>query len=122
MLSNIIQAAVKNAMISRTDVAEHISFDGKQVICRMPDDTMAGEIEAGEKLAIDTSVRRYIEDGIFAFYWNGIFMVKRLQFTANNILVIPSSAFYDTWEIKDGNEKQLLIIGRVIASQTIRRH
>ncbi|HBE9089090.1 TPA: S24 family peptidase [Serratia fonticola] len=110
MLSNIIQAAVKSTMISRTEVAEHISFDGKQVTCRMPDDTMSGEIEAGEHLAIDTTIRRYIEDGIFAFYWDGIFMVKRLQFTAKAIRVIPSSKFYQVWEIEEGKEQPLLIV------------
>ncbi|OCJ22812.1 S24 family peptidase [Serratia sp. 14-2641] len=122
MVRNIMQTAVKKAMCVRADVAEHIKFDGKQVTCRMPDDTMSGEIEAGEHLAIDTTISSYIEDGIFAFYWDGIFMVKRLQFTAKAIRVIPSSKFYQVWEIEEGKEQPLLIIGRVIASQSIRRH
>ncbi|HDY4931404.1 TPA: S24 family peptidase [Yersinia enterocolitica] len=88
----------------------------------MPDDTMTGEIECRDKVIIDTTPARYLEDGIFAFFWAGIFMIKRLQFVKGNILVIPTSRFYETWEIPSNERLDLMIIGRVIYSQEIRSH
>ncbi|WP_431022055.1 hypothetical protein ABMA09_18810 [Erwinia rhapontici] len=92
------------------------------VITSMPDDTMTGEIEPGQVIAIDTTSFGFLEDGIFAFYWHGIFMVKRLQFISGRIRVIPASKYYMEWEIIQAKSEPLKIIGRVVASQTIRRH
>lgn len=88
----------------------------------MPDDTMTGEIECRDKVIIDTTPVRYLEDGIFAFFWAGIFMIKRLQFVKDNVRVIPTSRFYETWEIPSNERLDLMIIGRVIYSQEIRSH
>ncbi len=88
----------------------------------MPDDTMTGEIECRDKVIIDTTPIRYFEDGIFAFFLDGIFMIKRLQFVKDNIRVIPTSRFYETWEIPSNERLDLMIIGRVIYSQEIRSH
>ncbi|EKN4773907.1 S24 family peptidase [Yersinia enterocolitica] len=88
----------------------------------MPDDTMTGEIECRDKVIIDTTPMRYFEDGIFAFFWAGIFMIKRLQFVKGNVRVIPTSRFYETWEIPSNERLDLMLIGRVIYSQKIRSH
>ncbi|HDX9048134.1 TPA: S24 family peptidase [Yersinia enterocolitica] len=88
----------------------------------MPDDTMTGEIECRDKVIIDTTPVRYLEDGIFAFFWAGIFMIKRLQLVKDNVRVIPTSRFYETWEIPNNDLIELMIIGRVIYSQEIRSH
>ncbi|WP_145547200.1 S24 family peptidase [Yersinia intermedia] len=88
----------------------------------MPDDTMTGEIECRDKVIIDTTPMRYLEDGIFAFFWAGIFMIKRLQFVKGNVRVIPTSRFYETWEIPSNERLDLMLIGRVIYSQKIRSH
>ncbi|EOV4146758.1 TPA: S24 family peptidase [Yersinia enterocolitica] len=88
----------------------------------MPDDTMTGEIECRDKVIIDTTPMRYLEDGIFAFFWAGIFMIKRLQFVKDNVRVIPTSRFYETWEIPSNERLDLMLIGRVIYSQKIRSH
>lgn len=40
------------------------SESSNKVICSMPDDTMQGEINIGDKVVIDTTVRRYLQDGI----------------------------------------------------------
>ncbi|HHH0823917.1 TPA: helix-turn-helix transcriptional regulator [Yersinia enterocolitica] len=88
----------------------------------MPDDTMTGEIECRDKVIIDTTPMRYLEDGIFAFFWAGIFMIKRLQFVKDNVRVIPTSRFYETWEIPSNERLGLMLIGRVIYSQKIRSH
>lgn len=86
----------------------------------MPDDTMTGEIECRDKVIIDTTPIRYFEDGIFAFFLDGIFMVKRLQFIRNNVWVLPSNRFYQSFEIASDSLSELMIIGRVIYSQEIR--
>ncbi|HDL7425409.1 TPA: S24 family peptidase [Yersinia enterocolitica] len=88
----------------------------------MPDDTMTGEIECRDKVIIDTTPMRYLEDGIFAFFWAGIFMIKRLQFVKGNVRVIPTSRFYETWEIPSDERLDIMLIGRVIYSQKIRSH
>jgi SOS-response transcriptional repressor LexA len=88
----------------------------------MPDDTMTGEIECRDKVIIDTTPIRYFEDGIFAFFLDGIFMIKRLQFIRNNVWVLPSNQFYQSFEIASDSLIELMIIGRVIYSQEIRSH
>ncbi|CNI16689.1 Uncharacterised protein [Yersinia similis] len=88
----------------------------------MPDDTMTGEIECRDKVIIDTTPIRYFEDGIFAFFLDGTFMVKRLQFIRNNVWVLPSNRFYQSFEIASDSLSELMIIGRVIYSQEIRSH
>ncbi|ATM85049.1 helix-turn-helix transcriptional regulator [Yersinia frederiksenii] len=88
----------------------------------MPDDTMTGEIECRDKVIIDTTPVRYLEDGIFAFFLDGIFMIKRLQFIRNNVWVLPSNKFYQSFEISSKELIDLMIIGRVIYSQEIRSH
>lgn len=98
------------------------SESSSKVICSMPDDTMQGEINIGDKVVIDTTVRRYLEDGIFAFYIHGIFMIKRLQFLPDEIRVVPASKHYQTWNITDHKDNGLVIIGRVIASQQVKAH
>ncbi|HFI1934017.1 TPA: helix-turn-helix transcriptional regulator, partial [Yersinia enterocolitica] len=65
---------------------------------------------------------RYLEDGIFAFFLDGIFMIKRLQFIRNNVWVLPSNQFYQSFEIASDSLIELMIIGRVIYSQEIRTH
>ncbi|EOI7382478.1 helix-turn-helix transcriptional regulator [Yersinia enterocolitica] len=88
----------------------------------MPDDTMTGEIECRDKVIIDTTPIRYFEDGIFAFFLDGIFMIKRLQFIRNNVWVLPSNQFYQSFEIVSNDLIELMIIGRVIYSQETRSH
>lgn len=88
----------------------------------IPDDTMTGEIEYRDKVIIDTTPIRYLEDGIFAFFLDGIFMIKRLQFIRNNVWVLPSNQFYQSFEIASDSLIELMIIGRVIYSQEIRSH
>ncbi|MFW5400105.1 S24 family peptidase [Yersinia sp. 1252 StPb PI] len=88
----------------------------------MPDDTMTGEIECRDKVIIDTTPMRYFEYGIFAFFLDGIFMIKRLQFIRNNVWVLPSNQFYQSFEIASDSLIELMIIGRVIYSQEIRSH
>ncbi|ENA1760215.1 S24 family peptidase [Yersinia ruckeri] len=97
-------------------------FEKNKFIAAMPDDTMTGEIECRDKVIIDTTPMRYFEDGIFAFFLDGIFMIKRLQFIRNNVWILPSNKFYESYEIANNDLIELMIIGRVIYSQEIRSH
>lgn len=88
----------------------------------MPDDTMSGEIECRNEILIDNQSHQYLEDGIFAFFIDGIFMVKRLQFLPDGILVLPSNKNYQDWKIEPSEKCELVIIGRVVISMSERTH
>jgi phage repressor protein C with HTH and peptisase S24 domain len=111
-----------NTVRNATPAQECVPDRNSKVICSMPDDTMTGEINIGDKVVIDTTVSRYLEDGIFAFYIHGTFMIKRLQFLPDEIRVVPASKHYQTWNITDHQDNGLVIIGRVIASQQVKAH
>ncbi|MCZ4058196.1 S24 family peptidase [Pantoea sp. LMR881] len=98
-----------------------ITSQAAPIIASMPDDTMQGEIELGEQIAIDTQLK-FFEDGIYAFWWGNCFMVKRLQFMADKIRVIPTSRHYITRDISTEEAKYLMVVGRVVVSQEILRH
>lgn len=90
-----------------------------RLVSQMPDDTMAGEIECRSYIIIDDQPRQYLEDGIFAFYIDGIFMVKRLQFVPDGIWVIPNNKNYQSWKLDKSGDCELVIIGRVIESLAV---
>ncbi len=127
-MNNLRVANIKNSTASaqRTRHTYNLNLftpvEQNRFMVVMPDDTMTGEIECRDKVIIDTTPIRYFEDGIFAFFLDGIFMIKRLQFVKDNIRVIPTSRFYETWEIPSNERLDLMIIGRVIYSQEIRSH
>ncbi|MFU2318007.1 S24 family peptidase [Rahnella sp. PCH160] len=93
-----------------------------RLIATMPDDTMDGEIECRATIIIDNQPRKYLEDGIFAFFADGIFMVKRLQFLPDGILVLPNNKHYLDWKIEPSGDCNLVIIGRVVLSLSERKH
>ncbi len=93
-----------------------------RLVAIMPDDTMAGEIECRNEILIDNQSHQYLEDGIFAFFIDGIFMVKRLQFLPDGILVLPNNKNYQDWKIEPSEKCELIIIGRVVISMSERTH
>lgn len=93
-----------------------------RLIAIMPDDTMAGEIECRNEILIDNQSRQYLEGGIFAFFIDGTFMVKRLQFLPDGILVLPNNKNYQDWKIEPSDGSELVIIGRVVLSLSERTH
>ncbi|PBI78600.1 hypothetical protein A9993_02200 [Rahnella victoriana] len=93
-----------------------------RLIAAMPDDTMTGEIECRNKIIIDNRPHKFLEDGIFAFLIDGIFMVKRLQFLPDGVLVLPNNKNYQNWKIELSDKCELLIIGRVVLSLSERTH
>lgn len=93
-----------------------------RLIAIMPDDTMDSEIRCRNTIIIDNRPWKYLEDGIFAFYVDGIFMVKRLQFVPDGIWVMPSNKHYENWKIEPSDKCELVIIGRVVMSLEERKH
>jgi len=93
-----------------------------RLITTMPDDTMTGEIECRNRIIIDNQPRQYLEDGVYAFFINEIFMVKRLQFVPDGIWVLPNNKNYQDWKIEPTDNCELVIIGRVIFSLEDRKH
>lgn len=93
-----------------------------RLIAIMPDDTMTGEIECRSTIIIDNKNQKYLEDGVFAFYIDGIFMVKRLQFLPDGILVIPNNKHYQNWKVEPSDKCELVIIGRVVISLSEKTH
>ncbi|WP_145525708.1 S24 family peptidase [Yersinia rohdei] len=127
-MNNLPVATLRNSDVSVTTSRKTYNLnlftplEQNKFMVVMPDDTMTGEIECRDKVIIDTTPVRYLEDGVFAFFWGGIFMVKRLQFIRNNVWVLPSNKFYQRFEISSKELIDLMIIGRVIYSQEIRSH
>ncbi len=93
-----------------------------RLIAAMPDDTMTGEIECRNKIIIDNRSHQLLEDGIFAFLIDGIFMVKRLQFLPDGVLVLPNNKNYQNWKIEPSDRSDLVIIGRVVISLSEKTH
>lgn len=105
-------AVFTNSELSRTGA--------NTLLASMPDDTMHGEIEVGDKIHIEFSNNNHFDNAVYAFFWCGIFMVKRLEFTMHSILVIPTSKYYMQWEIPCNETDNLFIVGRVFTTQGIR--
>ncbi|CNK57724.1 Uncharacterised protein [Yersinia intermedia] len=127
-MNNLSMSALRNinAPVSKYNKEFNLNLftpvEQNKFMVVMPDDTMTGEIECRDKVIIDTTPMRYLEDGIFAFFLDGIFMIKRLQFIRNNIWILPSNRFYQSFEITSNDRVEIMIIGRVIYSQEIRSH
>lgn len=80
-------------------------------------DSMAGTIEAGEILFIDTSINFYDGEGIYVIYTPNGRRAKRLQTLQNgNLKIISDNKKYDT-EIIDKNDlDQIHIFGKLKGS------
>ena len=84
-------------------------------------DSMSGTIETGDYIFIDVSKDYFEGDGIYVFSFKGAVLVKRLQFTADGLLVHSDNSKYADWTIGESHEQYLKIIGRVIYSHSVKR-
>lgn len=99
----------------------NVAYVGARTLfATMPDDTMQGVIEVGDEIHIESGSNCHLENGVYAFFWHGIFMVKRLEFMTHVILVVPASKYYMQWEIPCNETDGLLIVGRVSSNSQIR--
>ena len=95
--------------------AEHIK------VITVSGDSMSGTIETGDYIFVDVSKDYFEGDGIYVFSFKGAVLVKRLQFTADGLLVHSDNSKYADWTIGESHEQYLKIIGRVIYSHSVKR-
>lgn len=95
--------------------AEHIK------VITVSGDSMSGTIETGDYIFVDVSKGYFEGDGIYVFSFKGAVLVKRLQFTADGLLVHSDNSKYADWTIGESHEQYLKIIGRVIYSHSVKR-
>jgi phage repressor protein C with HTH and peptisase S24 domain len=57
-------------------------------------DSMSGTIETGDYIFVDVSKDYFEGDGIYVFSFKGAVLVKRLQFTADGLLVHSDNSKY----------------------------
>lgn len=82
-------------------------------------DSMAGTVEDGSVVFVDTSVRHFAGDGLYAIIWQGRLQIKRLQarHEEQKIKIISDNKLYDPdWATDD-----LIVSGRVMAAWNFRR-
>ncbi|NIF57505.1 helix-turn-helix transcriptional regulator [Enterobacter sp. Ap-916] len=85
-------------------------------------DSMSGTIETGDNIFVDISKDYFDGDGIYVFKFKGSLMVKRLQFTADGLLVRSDNPKYADWLIREENEQYLKVLGRVIYTHSVTRY
>lgn len=94
-------------------------------IINVKGDSMSGVIEPGDLLFIDIAVQRFDGDGIYAFLYDDVAHVKRLQMMKDKLLVISDNKIYVPWDPIERDEmNRVFIFGKVIGSmpQTYRKH
>lgn len=85
-------------------------------------DSMSGTIETGDNIFVDIAKDYFDGDGIYVFKFKGSLMVKRLQFTADGLLVRSDNPKYADWLIREENEQYLKVMGRVIYTHSVTRY
>jgi len=96
----------------------HVNFTHINIVPAIGD-SMAGTIEDGSVVFVDTSIRHFAGDGLYAILWQGRQQIKRLQarHEENRIKIISDNKLYEPdWATED-----LVISGRVIAAWNFRR-
>ena len=84
--------------------------------------SMQGTIENGDVLFVDTSVRQFDGDGIYAVVRGDQIQVKRLQLLHGNKLAVISDNKDHVPETLTANEaNEVVICGRVLAAWNIKR-
>lgn len=132
------EASAGGGRVSTTEVAETITsivYDTARAleifghrpaetikVITVTGDSMSGTIETGDYIFIDVSKDYFDGDGIYVFSFKDAVMVKRLQFTADGLLVRSDNKTYTDWLITEKNEQHLKVIGRVIYSHGISRY
>lgn len=96
----------------------HANFNHIKIVPGIGD-SMAGTIEDGSVVFVDTSVRHFAGDGLYAIVWQGRLQIKRLQakHEEKRLKIISDNKLYDPdWATDD-----LIISGRVLAAWNFRR-
>lgn len=127
--------AINNEFVEVLRSVEYAMEDAKQMfggrksdnlrIINVRGDSMSGTIEPGDLLFVDIDVQRFDGDGIYAFLYDDIAHVKRLQMMKDQLRVLSDNKTYEPWEPIEREEmNRVFIFGKVIGSmpQTYRKH
>ncbi len=133
-----VEVSAGNGRFQSSDIAEtinSISYESSKAleifghrpadtikVITVTGDSMSGTIETGDYIFVDVAKDYFDGDGIYVFSFKGALLVKRLQFTADGLLVRSDNSKYADWLITEMNEQHLKIIGRVIYSHGISRY
>ncbi len=88
-------------------------------------DSMAGVINHGDVVFVDSGITHYDGEGIYVFNWQGRALIKRLApnlRTGQLQILSANSAAYPPEDVPPGEIDQLHIAGRVVAWWTLRKH
>lgn len=85
-----------------------------QYVINMPDDSMSGTIEAGERLLVKRHAGN-LWDAIYFYELDGRYFVKRIQTMKNKLIIISDNDHYENWEASEKVKERINIIGMVTA-------
>lgn len=89
---------IRNVIISEEMVREMaLTYTSPTNLCFMTGSgqSMEGTINDKSPLLVDRGVQSFVGDGIYAFTWNGLFQVKRLQMVdAEHVAIISDNTNY----------------------------
>lgn len=94
-------------------------------IINIKGDSMSGTFESGDLLFIDISINQYDGDGIYAFLYDDIAHVKRIQMMKDKLLVTSDNKNYIPWDpIAKDESNRIVIFGKIVGSiaQNFRKH
>jgi len=81
-------------------------------------DSMAGTLDPGDLIFVDTSIDFFEGDGIYLFNYQDDIFVKRLQKVKSQLYVISDNPRYKAWTISADERPGLHVTGRVMLSQS----
>jgi transcriptional regulator with XRE-family HTH domain len=81
-----------------------------------PDDSMHGEIEKGDVVFIDTTVKKVVAEGIYAFMYFGIPHIKRGLVVGKDSLRFTGTRSHNSIPVEGEELDGLEIIGKVFAT------
>lgn len=87
-------------------------------------DSMAGVINHGDIVFVDTTIDHFDGDGLYVFNWHGRALIKRLvtKISTGNLQIVSANPAYPPEDVAAGEIDQLHIAGRVAAWYTLRNH
>lgn len=87
-------------------------------IINVKGDSMSPTLESGDLLFINVKVQSYEGDGIYVFSYGNHLYVKRLQMTADELLIISDNKNYKEWKVTEENEHKFRVHGKVLIGQS----
>lgn len=94
-----------------SDIVKMITVDG---------DSMSPTFTAGDQVFVDISVRHFETDGVYVFVFGKTFHIKRLQMQGLKLAVLSDNKIYNNWYVREEDEDQLFIMGRVLIHQSVK--